>query len=260
MLYDVAMIATLPMYDWPEVREATDRWWKGMARHLHVDMPLSRLDSHSAAWKRDDLLFSQTCGYPFTHALADRVKLVATPHYAVDGCEGARYQSLILAREKAPLEKFRGATAAVNAPASMSGMLALKLVFAPLAVLGKFFGHVIETGGHIASMRAVREGLADVCAIDAVCVAMARRYRPDYLEGLAEVARSPMVPGLPYITKAGDVTAIRDALKRAFTDPDLQKARDHLFLSGFSLLEPQDYDEITKREAAMERAGAMELL
>jgi hypothetical protein len=28
------MIATLPMYDWPEVREATDAWWAGLARHL----------------------------------------------------------------------------------------------------------------------------------------------------------------------------------------------------------------------------------
>jgi hypothetical protein len=28
------MIASLPMYDWPEVREATDAWWAGLARHL----------------------------------------------------------------------------------------------------------------------------------------------------------------------------------------------------------------------------------
>jgi ABC-type phosphate/phosphonate transport system substrate-binding protein len=260
MLYDVAMIATLPMYDWPEVREATDRWWGGISRHLRIDVVLSRIDRYADAWTRDDLLFSQTCGYPFTHALADRVRLLATPHYAVDGCDGPRYQSLILAREKAPLEKFRGATAAVNAPESMSGMLALKLVFAHLAVQGKFFGKAIETGSHIGSMGAVRDGLADICAIDAVCVAMARRFRPDYLEGLVEVARSPMVPGLPYINTAGDVTTIRDALGRAFADPDLQEARDHLFLSGVSLLKPQDYYEINQLEAAMERAGGMELL
>lgn len=260
MLYHAGMIATLPMYDWPEVKAATDRWWNGMARHLHVDMPLSRLDSHAAAWNRDDLLFSQTCGYPFTHALAGSVKLVATPHYAVDGCEGPRYLSLILAREKAPLEKFRGGTAAVNAPESMSGMLALKLVFQPLAKQGKFFRLAVETGGHMNSLKAVREGRADVCAIDAVCVAMARRYRPEYLEGLVEVARSPMVPGLPYITRAGDAAAIRAALAHAFADPALQEARDQLFLSGFSALEPQDYDVITERETAMQQAGGLQLL
>ena len=30
------MIASLPMYDWPEVRDATDAWWHGLARHIGV--------------------------------------------------------------------------------------------------------------------------------------------------------------------------------------------------------------------------------
>ena len=40
----------------------------------------------------------------------------------------------------------------------------------------------------------------------------------------------------------------------------LQEARDHLFLSGFSALEPQDYDVITERETAMQQAGGLQLL
>ena len=83
-------------------------------------------------------------------------------------------------------------------------MLALKLVFAPHARDGRFFSRAIETGGHLNSLAAVRKGLADVCAIDSVCVALARRYRPEALEGLVEIARSPAVPGLPWITRAGD--------------------------------------------------------
>ena len=38
------MIASLPMYDWPEVREATDLWWNGIARHLKTAISLSRDD------------------------------------------------------------------------------------------------------------------------------------------------------------------------------------------------------------------------
>lgn len=260
MLYDAAMIATLQMYDWPDVREAADRWWRGLAGHIGVDLPLSRPEDHTAAWSRPGLLFSQTCGYPFTHALKGKVKLVATPHYDCDGCDGPMYRSIVFAREKRPLEAFRGATAAVTTPDSMSGMLALKLVFAPLAERGQFFGKAIKSGGHLRSLAAVREARADVCAIDAVCVAMARRYRPGDLDGLVEIARSEPVPGLPFITNAGDVGVLRDGLARAFADPDLAEARDHLFLSGFSVLAPQDYDIILKREAAMERAGGLELL
>ncbi len=88
-------------------------------------------------------LFSQACGYPFTHEFKDLLKYIATPHYAVPGCQGANYCSFIFARFDQPLDSFRGGIAAVNNPDSMSGMLALKLVFAPFATEGKFFaaGH-----------------------------------------------------------------------------------------------------------------------
>ena len=260
MLYDGAMIATLQMYDWPEVATATDRWWAAIARRLGTGTPLSRPADYAAVWMRGDVLFSQTCGYPFTHALKGRLSLVATPHYACDGCEGPRYRSIVFARQNQPLDAFRGAVAAVNTPDSMSGMLALKLVFAGLARHGRFFGRAIETGGHLASLGALREGRADVCALDAVCVAMARRYRPADLEGLVEIARSPLVPGLPYITTAGDVPDLRAALASAFADADLQQTRDQLLLSGCSVLEPGDYAEIAERELAMEVAGGLQLL
>lgn len=253
------MIAALQMYDWPEVRDATDQWWAGLARHLGSTLTLSRPEDFTAPWRRDDLLFGQTCGYPFTHALRGKVKLVATPHYAADGCEGARYRSILFARDERPLEAYRGAVAAVNTADSMSGMLALKLVFAPLADEGRFFSAAVETGGHLASLDAVRSGAADVCAIDCVCVGMARRYRPSALEGLVEIARSSAVPGLPWITRAGDVDTIRRALTGAFADPALDAPRDALLLSGFSVLDETAYDRILELEAAIERSGGLAL-
>lgn len=254
------MIAALQMYDWPELRGATDGFWAGLARRLGVGLDLSRPDDFTRPWFRDDLLFAQTCGYPFTHALKGQVKLVATPHYAADGCAGPDYCSIVLAREARPLSGFFGATAAVNTPDSMSGMLALKLVFAPHAREGRFFGKVMWSGGHLASLAAVREGRADICAIDAVCVALARRRRPQDLEGLAEVARSPAVPGLPWITRAGDPERLRAALHGVFADPGLADARTALLLSGFSVLHEAAYDRITGLEEAMQRQGGLALL
>ncbi len=254
------MIASLPMYDWPELRQATDAWWAGIARHLGVAAGLDRGPDYKGVWLRPDLLFSQTCGYPFTHALKGKLRLVATPHYDADGCEGPDYCSIVFAREAAPLAAFRGSRAAVNHDDSMSGMLALKLVFAPVAVDGRFFSAGIRSGGHIASLNAVRGGRADVCAVDAVCVALARRYRPDYLEGLVEIARSPLVPGLPFVTVAGDITGLRAGLAAAFADPALREARARLLLTGHSVLDVTDYDRIVELETAMERAGGLALL
>ena len=254
------MIAALQMYDWPEMRDATNAWWEGIARHLGVSLPLSRPDDFMAPWFRDELLLAQTCGYPFTHELKGKVKLAATPHYAADGCEGASYRSILFAREKRALAEFRGGVAAVNTPDSMSGMLALKLVFAPLAEQGHFFSRAVQTGGHLNSLEAVRSGEADVCAIDCVCVALAKRYRPQDLEGLVEIARSPAVPGLPWITRAGDAAAIREGLRQAFADPALADVRKALLLTGFSVLPESVYDLIPGLEAAMETAGGLRLL
>jgi ABC-type phosphate/phosphonate transport system substrate-binding protein len=254
------MIAALQMYDWPELRAATDGWWAGIARHLCVDIPLSRPGDFIRPWFSHDLLLAQTCGYPFTHALKGQVSYVATPHYDAEGCAGAGYCSIIFARQVFRPEELRGAVAAVNTPDSMSGMLALKLVFAPHARDGRFFSRAVETGGHLNSLAAVREGRADVCAIDSVCVALARRYRPEALEGLVEIARSPAVPALPLITRAGEPAWLREGLGRAFADPELQDVRAALLLSGLSVLDEAEYGHIIRLEAEMEQAGGVQLL
>lgn len=254
------MTVSLPMYDWPEVRDATDAWAQGVMRHLG-EVKLDRNPDYFAGWRRADLIFSQTCGYPFTHEFRGKLSYAATPHYAVAGCEGANYCSFVFAREPRPLADFNCSRAAVNNPDSMSGMLALKLVFAPLARDGRFFSDTIETGGHIQSMIAVRDGKADICAIDSVCVALARRYRPDYLEGLVEIARSPKVPGLPYVTaQHRDPAELRAALASAFADPALASVRDALFLTQHSILAADAYDRILALEHQMEQAGGLKLL
>jgi ABC-type phosphate/phosphonate transport system substrate-binding protein len=91
-------------------------------------------------------------------------------------------------------------------------------------------------------------------------VALARRHRPDCLEGLVEIARSPLVPALPYVTISGDAARLRGALAAVFADPALQKIRDRLFLTGYSLLDPRAYDRITDLETTMQRAGGVKLL
>jgi ABC-type phosphate/phosphonate transport system substrate-binding protein len=248
------------MYDWPEVRAETEAWWNGIARHAGIDAPLTHLPWHMESWSRPDLVFSQTCGYPFTHEFKGKLKLVATPHYDVDGCSGPNYCSMVFARENRPLADYRDLRAAENNADSMSGMLALQILFAPLAQQGRFFGAVIESGGHVRSLLAVRDGTADICAIDAVCVALARRYRPDYLEGLVEIGRSPLVPSLPYVTVSGDPAHLREALAAAFADPRLAKIRERLFLKSFSHLDERAYQRIVDLERTMQQAGGLKLL
>ena len=256
----VPMFATLQMYDFPEAREATDAWWAAIARRAGVAAALSSPDDYMGAWARSDLAFSQTCGYPFTHGFRGALTLVGTPHYAVPGCEGFRYCSFVFARSARPSADYRGATAAVNTPDSMSGMLALKAFFAGHARDGQFFGRAVLSGGHLKSLALLQAGTADVCAIDAVCVEYARRFHPDLLEGLHVAGQSPLVPGLPYVTREADPRRWQEAVAACCADPELADVRARLMISGFTATKPSDYDAILRLEEDVERQGGLALL
>src|SRR6266404_4796295 len=134
-------IAALPMYDFPQVRDAHDAFWAALAGRLNaagldeVPRELTRDLGHREVWRHPTLLFAQGCEYPLAKSFADRVRLVATPRYSVPGCEGANYRSAIVVRreETASLVDFRGRRCVVNEMDSNSGMNLLRAAVAPLA-------------------------------------------------------------------------------------------------------------------------------
>lgn len=253
------MIASLPMYDLPVMRDATDDWWRGLAGHLRAagisNVPAGLTRSKVPAWLDDDLLLSQTCGYPLTHALAGRVHLVCTPAYAAPGCRGAYYSSAIVVGETLAgdaLADFRGCVCAYNAADSHSGVNVLRFMLAPLAGNGHFFADTVRTGSHAASIGAVARGEADLCAVDAVTHALLARHDPEALAGTRVLVYSPEVPGLPLITAldtSADVRArIHDAIHAALADPDLEQSRSALLLAGAEDCSARDYEVILDME------------
>jgi len=261
-------IASLPMYDLPEARQATDELWRGLARHFaragieDVPAELLRRPSLPEHWLSPDLLFSQTCGYPFRNAIKGRVRLLATPCYEAAGCEGPSYRSLVLVRANAreqSLAELKGATVAFNSTDSQSGYNALRFLVAPLAKDGRFFGKTVETGGHGLSLAAVAAGDADVAAVDCVSYALFQRYRRPELEEVRVLCSTPSAPGLPYVT-AGDsdperLSKLREALRAAIADPALAAAREALLLGDVMLLPDSAYERMDEMEAAAAARG-----
>ena len=264
--------AGLPMYDLEELRWATDAWWQALARGFRAagiaDVP-SALDHdlrHHALWSRPDLRFGQACGYPLTHEFADELALVATPRYAAPGCEGTGYRSWILVRDGSEIlrvEQLAGTRVAINDRGSQSGCNVLKALVAPLAKGGRFFSSVEVTGRHVASIAAVREGRADVAAIDCVTYALLARHRPAALFGTRVVAGSVAAPALPYVAgAAADAEALdrlRAGLRAALADPAAAAARHALLIDGVEFLPLSAYDVILEQERAAAALGYPEL-
>jgi ABC-type phosphate/phosphonate transport system substrate-binding protein len=266
-------IASLPMYDLPGLRQATDDWWAGLARALTaagiVGVPrhLERQLGLDEVWRHPGLLISQTCGYPLTHALAGRVRVVATPVYGVEGCGGAAYRSVFLVRDGDPAEALadlRGRRVAINSRTSQSGYNCLRHALAPLAESGPLFAEVVVSGGHGASLAAVRENRADLAAVDGVTYALTARSEPAATAGLRVLALSAAAPGLPYITRADvgedELTVLRAGLLTAAADPELAAARQALSLTGFEVLPLEAYDVIDEMEAAAISLGYPDII
>jgi ABC-type phosphate/phosphonate transport system substrate-binding protein len=258
------MLAALPMYDFEPVRQATDAWWKGLARAFRLqgiqNVP-ERLTRSQAerAWRRPDLLLSQMCGFPLVRYRGPKPRLVATPCYRAPGCEGPDYCSVIIVHANDPARQMadlRGRVVAVNGRDSHAGYHVLLSMVAPLAKPGgRFFGRQIITGSHVGSLAAIEAREADVASIDAVTYGLMKRYMANALAGFRVLGRSPRAPGLPYVTAATAsdelIQRMREALVDALAEPDLAACRDDLLISGAKLLPIEAYDRID----AMARLG-----
>lgn len=193
-------------------------------------------DDLESFWRADDLLLSQTCGYPLLTLLGDAVQVLAAPVFDLPGCDGIAFCSVIVVAENGArdLESLRGSVAVINQTHSQSGMNALRHTIAPLARAGRFFARVQTSGSHRASMDMVRSGAADVAAIDCVTYALAERHAPQSVAGLRVMQRTASAPGLPLIAS------------RALSGPPLQDLRE--VLCGLSVTAPHCLAPLSLRE------------
>lgn len=261
------MRALVSMYDMPERRPAIGAWWEGLARHWRAaglrDVPQA---AHMPdgdlydLWLAPDLFFAQTCGFPLTHRLKDRVTLVATPVYSVEGCAGGRYHSVIVARRDGDvrtLDDVAGKVAAFNGYDSQSGWNALRH-----SLIGKGApARIVETGGHRKSVAAVREGHADIAAIDCVTYAGLEQAAPQEVAPLRVIARSAAAPALPFVTRRdiapSDLEKLRAGLHAAMADSALAEPRAALQLAGLVVVPLQAYDRMLEMEQEADRAGSL---
>lgn len=209
------MLASLPMYDWPECRDETLAFWQGL-RAAVPGLPEALTvpaDVH-IHWQDPALVFSQTCWGPLSLGLIAALEPLAQPDYsAFEGGRGPFYRSALVMRQAAAgglADLLGGRRLAVNGTESLSGYLCLReeLGAAPEAVASE----MIVTGSHRASVQAVAGGRADIAAIDCRSWHLARRFEP-CAAALVVVGWTSERPGLPYVTSRATDPAMKSALR-----------------------------------------------
>lgn len=240
-------VASLPMYDLVELRAAHDALWAAVNEAYGPGLPaaLTHDDDVHGLWHSPAMAVSQACGWPLVDELDGRVRLIGAFSFDVATADGPRYRSHLVVRAGEALPEPAGATAAVNSFASLSGWVSLVRSFPELD--GDWPGDVVVTGAHVASLAALREGAADVAAIDAVTHAHVARHRPHLLDGLAIVGAGPLIPCLPLIADVRASDADVERLQAAFAaavDALPAEQRHALLLTGFHALTVDDYEPV----------------
>jgi ABC-type phosphate/phosphonate transport system substrate-binding protein len=281
-------VASLPMYDFPELREAHDEFWGALAGRLRAaglkrtPGALTRDVWPAEVWADPRMMFTQGCEFPLAKAFADRVRVVAHPVYSAPGCEGGRYRSAIVVRRDSAadargtadarlrggsvaggiasaLARLRGQRCVVNELDSNSGMNLLRAAIAPMTNGERFFASVAVSGSHLRSVEMVASGQADVASIDCVSFAHFQRLYPSPVGGLRVLGWTASTPSLPYITarSASDSTVqvLRGALADVCDDVSLAPVRAKLLLQGVDLEPAEGFREVLALERCAADAG-----
>lgn len=261
------MIASLPMYDWPETRAYLDLFWKKVTMGIKpvcesIPTRLTRSDIH-AQWQRDDLLLSQTCIYPLVTQLPPSTIVVGTPTYDVDLCRNGQYASVLLVGQsdtRNNLSSFKGSTLAYNSRDSQSGFNSLKSLLADEQLLNEqnpvFFFHTIQTGSHRASIDAVASGAAHICAIDPVSWALAQRY-DNNIKRVRVLQTTSYSPALPLITSCAAIPAPfdesqwRNCIMTAYEQAIDTTSKTQLLLNGITFIPKEEYLKLPMSHFAM---------
>lgn len=248
------MIASLMMYQRPQLVEAHGHYWALIRKHLAeagMDSPaeMSQDAEEFYVWKHPNLVLSQTCGMPYRMWLHDQVQLVGTPDFGLTDCTAGYYRSAIIVRADDPrtdLAAFKDGRFAYNQTFSQSGYAA---PFWHLKPYGFWFENLMQTGQHVASARAVATGQADIAAIDAVTWRNIATYEP-FAHDLRVLAWTTPTPGLPLITAMGrDADLIFNAVAVAIDELDAQN-KALLGIKGIVKIPKEAYLEIRNPDEA----------
>ena len=238
----MSLVASLPMYRFDHTRDATDALWRQVARELQgagIDAPAELSDPQDldAHWRSPDLLLSQTCSMPYRQGLNAHVSVLGSWDLGLKACPAGAYNSVLIRRRRdaRPWRELLGhARVAMNSRDSQSGYQ----VVCDLAGDPGDRAHV--TGAHWASVKAVRNGEADICAVDAESWRLIVEAERGAL-GVEVCHRSDPTPGLPLITARGrDCATLRAALTAALSGAD-RTVLATLHIRGFIAAEDADY-------------------
>ncbi len=202
------------------------------------------------------------CGLPYVHKV-ERSPGIVTPLVA-PVMSGSRYQgrpiyySDVVVHRDSPFQAFadlRGASWAYNEPGSQSGYGVVRYTLAVRGETLGFFGRVVESGAHQASLQMILRREVDASAVDSTVLEQALRDHPGMADHLHVIDTFGPSPIPPWVAGARVTPEMRQALREALTGMHTQEDGRAILakaqVARFAAVDDGDYDPIRE----MARSG-----
>ena len=197
-------LASLPMYERPELNEAHNNLWTLIKYYLSekkIDHPINLIKGKAGLkiWENKNLFLSQTCSLPFRKKLFKHVKYVGTPIYDIQDCPQGYYRSFFIVKKKnkaLKISDFSDKIFAYNEINSQSGYAAAYNHLFPKKL---WFKKLVYSGSHKKSVNMVFNEEADITCIDALTWNTICSF-DEYSKDMIVIDKTIPTPGLPYIT------------------------------------------------------------
>jgi phosphonate transport system substrate-binding protein len=209
------------------------------------------------------------CGYPYILARdqpVPKIELVAAPvpkdpRYR----QKPVYFSDLIVRADSPfksIQDLRGRTYVYNEETSNSGYNMPRSYLVKLGLTHGFFGKVLRSGSHEASIRMVAQGLADASFVDSLVLDY------DRTKGFADAARVRVIDSLgpaatvPFVVSTAALPTSAPLKARLLTmhdDPLGRQILDEALLERFAEVSDADYDGLREMKKAAEDARFLEI-
>jgi ABC-type phosphate/phosphonate transport system substrate-binding protein len=259
--------ASLPMYNLPEMRQVNAAFWaalRGVIAEAGLAAPAELAFDRPPVPERvgDEVLFSQTCGYPLETIFRGQAIRLGTPCYDAEGCDGPSHCGVFVVpadSRAGNLRALAGGVFLLNSRHSNSGMNLPRRALAEIAGGREFFARVIETGSQPGNLDRIAHGEGDVTAVDCVTYAFWRRHRPAAAVRTRILARTPPSPAIPFVTAAATppetVEILRAVLRRVAREERFAAARAGLLIKDIVDVPAERYRALLDYESEAARLG-----
>lgn len=210
MTGNAALIASLPWYDQVASQRANDEFWqvlRGELQSCGIDNVPTRLDRTtpvSEQWRSQSLIISQCCGLDLFAGKS--LTPIGRPVFSDLDCHPGEYFSYIISAS----ESLKHERVVINSPHSHSGCTAL---FNWMDSRGISPTEVLISGSHESSLSWIRNGAADLAAIDA------HSWSRLDQAGIKILDKSGEAPSPPFVCTTGNsddvFNSLQNAVKRA---------------------------------------------